>query len=112
MTSNAVAAMPLSLTLGNVQIVTEIERVRTTTVFVDGVRVGFVQHTTIWAGLVLDQEGTPAGGWDRRHISFHWPLQANFNAGQIPAAALPAVREMVAMQREAVKAADHAELAV
>ena len=75
---------------------------RTTTVYQDGKRVGFIQHgPMLWAQQVLDQPT------DTTHptTNYHWPLQPGYNCGQVPTALVAGVRHLVQQQAELCRAA-------
>jgi hypothetical protein len=75
----------------------------TTTVYSDGKRVGYVQHTTLWADEVLRGNGTR--GRFGRMVNYSWPGQPDYICGSIPADLDAVVRQLVSKQREGIKAA-------
>lgn len=83
----------------------------TTTVYVEGNRgwrrVGFVQHSTLWAAEVLADNGVSR----YRTTWYSWPGQPGMIAGELPTRLDATVRKLVAQQRDAVRAQRAAQAA-
>ena len=83
----------------------------TTTVYLEGNRgwrrVGFVQHSTLWAAEVLRDNGVSR----YRTTWYSWPGQPGMIAGELPTRLDATVRKLVAQQRDAVRAQRAEDLA-